>query len=63
MYVDFLAEKQVLDAHIDTMIIVQAKEAHRYNFQFSIQLSFYTNLFFVSLPGYKDFKYSAGKIP
>ena len=28
MYVDFLAEKQVLDAHIDTMIIVQAKEAY-----------------------------------
>ncbi|MCH5263238.1 MAG: DUF4358 domain-containing protein [Lachnospiraceae bacterium] len=28
MYVDFLAEKQVLDAHIDTMIIIHAKEAH-----------------------------------
>lgn len=28
MYVDFLAEKQVLDAHIDTMIIIQAKEAY-----------------------------------
>ena len=28
MYVDFLAEKQVLDAHIDTMIIVQAKETY-----------------------------------
>ena len=28
MYVDFLAEMQVLDAHIDTMIIVQAKEAY-----------------------------------
>lgn len=28
MYVDFLAEKQVLDSHIDTMIIVHAKEAH-----------------------------------
>lgn len=28
MYVDFLAEKQILDAHIDTMIIVQAKEAY-----------------------------------
>ena len=28
MYVDFLAERQVLDAHIDTMIIVQAKEAY-----------------------------------
>lgn len=27
MYIDFLAEKQVLDAHIDTMIIIQAKEA------------------------------------
>lgn len=27
MYVDFLAEKQVLDAHIDTMIIIHAKEA------------------------------------
>ena len=27
MYVDFLAEKQVMDAHIDTMIIIQAKEA------------------------------------
>lgn len=28
MYVDFLAEKQVMDAHIDTMIIIHAKEAH-----------------------------------
>ena len=28
MYVDLLAERQVLDAHIDTMIIVQAKEAY-----------------------------------
>lgn len=28
MYVDFLAEKQVLNAHIDTMIIIHAKEAH-----------------------------------
>ena len=28
MYVDFLAEKQILDAHIDTMIIIQAKEAY-----------------------------------
>lgn len=28
MYVDFLAEKQVLDAHIDTMIIIHAKETH-----------------------------------
>lgn len=28
MYIDFLAEKQVLDAHIDTMIIIHAKEAH-----------------------------------
>lgn len=27
MYVDFLAEKQVMDAHIDTMIIIHAKEA------------------------------------
>lgn len=27
MYVDFLAEKQVLDAHIDTMIIIHAREA------------------------------------
>lgn len=27
MYVDFLAEKQVLDSHIDTMIIIHAKEA------------------------------------
>lgn len=27
MYIDFLAEKQVLDAHIDTMIIIHAKEA------------------------------------
>lgn len=26
MYVDFLAEKQVMDAHIDTMIIIHAKE-------------------------------------
>lgn len=26
MYVDFLAERQVLDAHIDTMIIIHAKE-------------------------------------
>lgn len=26
MYVDFLAEKEILDAHIDTMIIVHAKE-------------------------------------
>lgn len=28
MYVDFLAEKQVLDSHIDTMIIIHAKEAY-----------------------------------
>ena len=28
MYVDFLAQKQSLDAHIDTMIIIHAKEAH-----------------------------------
>ena len=28
MYVDFLAEKQVLDSHIDTMIIIHAKETH-----------------------------------
>ena len=28
MYVDFLAEKQVLDSHIDTLIIIHAKEAH-----------------------------------
>lgn len=28
MYVEFLAEKQVLDSHIDTMIIIHAKEAH-----------------------------------
>ena len=28
MYVDFLAEKQVLDSHIDTMIIIHAKEEH-----------------------------------
>ena len=27
MYVDFLAEKQVLDSHIDTLIIIHAKEA------------------------------------
>lgn len=26
MYVDFLAEREILDAHIDTMIIVHAKE-------------------------------------
>ena len=26
MYVDFLAEKQSLDSHIDTMIIIHAKE-------------------------------------
>lgn len=26
MYVDFLAERQVLDAHIDTLIIIHAKE-------------------------------------
>lgn len=26
MYVDYLAQKQVLDAHIDTMIIIHAKE-------------------------------------
>ena len=26
MYVDFLAERQMLDAHIDTMIIIHAKE-------------------------------------
>ena len=26
MYVDFLAERQVLDAHIDTMILIHAKE-------------------------------------
>lgn len=28
MYVDFLAEKQLMDTHIDTMIIINAKEAH-----------------------------------
>lgn len=28
MYVDFLAEKQVLDSHIDTMIIIHAKEGY-----------------------------------
>lgn len=28
MYVDFLAEKQVLDAHIDTMILIHAREDH-----------------------------------
>ena len=28
MYVDFLAERQVLDAHIDTMILIHAKEDH-----------------------------------
>lgn len=28
MYVDFLAQKQVMDAHIDTMIIIHAKEAY-----------------------------------
>ena len=28
MYVDFLAERPVLDSHIDTMIIIHAKEAH-----------------------------------
>lgn len=28
MYVDFLAERQVLDSHIDTMIIIHAKEAY-----------------------------------
>ena len=28
MYVVFLAERQVLDSHIDTMIIIHAKEAH-----------------------------------
>ena len=28
MYVDFLAEKQILDSHIDTLIIIHAKEAH-----------------------------------
>lgn len=28
MYIDFLAEKQVLDSHIDTMIIIKAKEAY-----------------------------------
>lgn len=27
MYVDYLAERQVLDSHIDTMIIIHAKEA------------------------------------
>lgn len=26
MYVDFLAERQILDAHIDTMILIHAKE-------------------------------------
>lgn len=26
MYVDFLAERQILDAHIDTMVIIHAKE-------------------------------------
>ena len=28
MYVDFLAERQGMDTHIDTMIIIHAKEAH-----------------------------------
>ena len=28
MYIEFLAERQVLDSHIDTMIIIHAKEAH-----------------------------------
>lgn len=28
MYVDFLAERQVLDAHIDTLIVIHAKEDH-----------------------------------
>ena len=28
MYVDFLAEKQIQDSHIDTMIIIHAKEAY-----------------------------------
>ena len=28
MYVDFLAEEQSMDAHIDTMIIIHAREAH-----------------------------------
>lgn len=28
MYVDFLAEKQSMDSHIDTMIIIHAKEAY-----------------------------------
>ena len=26
MYVDFLAERQILDAHIDTLIIIHAKD-------------------------------------
>lgn len=28
MYVDFLAQRQVLDAHIDTLIVIRAKEDH-----------------------------------
>ncbi len=28
MYVDFLAQRQVLDAHIDTLIVIHAKEDH-----------------------------------
>lgn len=28
MYVDFLGERQVLDAHIDTLIVIHAKEDH-----------------------------------
>ncbi|MCM1267261.1 MAG: DUF4358 domain-containing protein [Bacteroidales bacterium] len=28
MYVDFLAERQVMDAHIDTLIVIHAKEDH-----------------------------------
>lgn len=28
MYVEFLAERQSMDAHIDTMIVIHAKEAH-----------------------------------
>lgn len=28
MFVDFLAERQVLDAHIDTLMIIHAKEDH-----------------------------------
>ena len=36
MYVDFLAERQVLDAHIDTMILIHAKEDSAFRISLTI---------------------------